>query len=403
MRILLIAPFYDRTDTGESWSAYKWVEGISRRHDVTVLTMHRSKWESSSSPVSAKEIVNWTESWSPPALHAFRSGLKPWYIRFHWLARSWIRRALRNGRRFDLIHQINPLAIRYPCPARGFGIPYIIGPVGGSLKTPPAFKGGSADRSWYLRLRGLDEWRMRHDPFLRNSFANASLVLGVTPATEKFISIAGCSRFEVMGETGVDSVSTAPRSETDPAQPLRLLFVGRIIRTKGVIDAIRAVAIASRECRVTFDIVGGGDMMKECQAEVESLGLGETVVFHGKINRDEVDDWYRRSDVFLFPSFREPSGNVVFEAMGHGLSVITSTRGGPGYVVTNACGARIDPTTPSQYAEDLAAAISELHNDRRLLAMKSKAALDRMRDIAVWDLKIEKLDSFYSEVVKSSD
>ncbi len=402
MRLLLIAPGYDRTDVGEVWSAYKWVQGISPRHETTILTMHRREWDARSSPVEADEIVNWTEYWCPPALRRFRNELKPWYIRFHYLARAWMRKALKQGREFDLVHQINPLAIRYPCPARGLGIPTIIGPLGGSLKTPPAFDDGSVYRgAWFRRFRGLDEWRMRHDRSLRESYATASLILGVTPSTEEFISLAGCRRFEVMGETGVDAVRSNPRPKTSPDHPLRLLFVGRIIRTKGVIDAIRAVGIVAENQRVRFDVIGGGEMIEECRREVESLGLGDVVKLHGKVPRSEVDEWYERSDVFLFPSFREPSGNVVFEAMGRGLPVITSTKGGPGFMVTDECGILVEPQDPGQFAEGLAAAIQALHEDRDLLFRKSAAALERMRDVAVWDRKIERLDGLYREVVQS--
>ncbi|MCP4835171.1 MAG: glycosyltransferase family 4 protein [Phycisphaera sp.] len=403
MRVLLIAPHYYGDDAGEGWSTYKWVEGISRRHDATILTMHRRDWNPDASPVASKEVVNWVEAWSPQVLQRFRREAKPWYIRFHWCARRWIRTAVRSGRHFDLVHQINPLAMRYACPARGFGIPFIMGPVGGSLKTPPAFDDGSSDRTWYRRLRSLDEWRMRNGRGLRDTYSKASLVLGVTPATEDFVSIAGCRRFEVMGETGVDSVQSRIRPETDSTQPLRLLFVGRIIRTKGVIDAIRAVGIAARRCRVTFDILGDGEMIDECRREVESLGLGEIVTLHGNRPREEVNAWYDRSDVFLFPSFREPSGNVVFEAMGRGLPVITSSLGGPGYVVTDDCGFRFVPSTPALYAEKIAGGIMELYDDRSLLSKKSRAALQRMESLAVWERKIERLDALYHEVAESDE
>ena len=38
------------------------------------------------------------------------------------------------------------------------------------------------------------------------------------------------------------------------------------------------------------------------------------------------------SDLFVFPSFREPSGRVISEALTWGLPVITTNRGRPGAI-----------------------------------------------------------------------
>ena len=60
LKVLLIAPYYDKNTPGESWCTYKWVEQISERCDVTVLTSHRAGWDAGRSPIKAVEVVNWT-------------------------------------------------------------------------------------------------------------------------------------------------------------------------------------------------------------------------------------------------------------------------------------------------------------------------------------------------------
>ena len=136
MRLLLIAPYFDRQTPGESWSTYKWVQGLSAAHDTTVLTQHRAGWKQEESPVAATRIVNWTEPKFPGMNGRIAWELKPSYVPFYHRARQWIKAALRAGEKFDLVHQINPLALRYPSPAAGLGIPYVLGPLAGSLPTP---------------------------------------------------------------------------------------------------------------------------------------------------------------------------------------------------------------------------------------------------------------------------
>ena len=399
MRVLLIAPYYDRNIPGESWSTYKWVEGICARYDTVVLTSHRRGWRSENSPTQARQIVDWVDPKLPHFLRRVDWELKPTYFVFYLQARRWIRQQLKAGAKFDLIHQVNPLALRYPCPAYDVKIPYIIGPLAGSLPTPAGFAKESTDRQWFRKLRQLDQMRIRRDPWLRASYERAALVLGVAPYVKDVLSGLAIARFAEMSETGVERVATTPKQPPAPGEPLKLLFVGRVIRTKGVIDAIRAVALAAPHCHLEFNIVGDGDMLETCKQEAQRLGVGHLVHFHGRLPRGEVTRWYERSHVFLFPSFREPSGNVVFEAMSQGLPLITSTTGGPGYVVTDASGIRVVPGGPQQYAEELGQGILRLARAPDRLAQMSRAALTRVEEIGIWTAKIDRLAEIYAEVV----
>jgi glycosyltransferase involved in cell wall biosynthesis len=402
MRVLVLAPYFDRDTPGESWSTYKWVEGISARCEATVLTSHGPGWQAGRSPLADPELVNWTHPTLTGRFARIDWELKPHYALFYWRARRWIRQALRAGVRFDVIHQVNPLSLRYPSPAAGLGVKYVLGPHAGSLPTPKGFERECGEKLWYRRLRRLDAWRIQHDPLLRKSFAGASAVLGVAPYVEEFLRPVGIQRFEIMAETGPDVVVDEPKPLPETGRPLRLLFVGRIIRTKGVIDAIRAVAIAAKTCQVTFDVVGVGDHMVACVEETRRLGVSHLVTFQGRKNRAEVYEHYRRADALLFPSFREPSGNVVFEALGFGLPVVSANVGGPGHVITPLCGIKVDVGSPEHYASDLAAAIITLDQNRSRLPLLSKAALERVRQVGGWNTRLSQLIELYREVTASS-
>jgi glycosyltransferase involved in cell wall biosynthesis len=398
MRVLLIAPSYDAQIPGESWSTYKWVQGISAQSDAVVLTQHRRGWDQARSPTEAKLVVNWNEPEFPGMNTRFAWELKPGYLFFYRRARRWLQHALASGEKFDLIHQINPLALRYPCPACGLGVPYIIGPLAGSLPTPRAFKESIALTQWYRVLRNLDSTRLRHDPWLRNSYSKAATVIGVAPYVRELLTSCSPPRFEIMAETGIEQTSDKPKPGLKAGHPLRLLFVGRLISTKGILEAIESVALARKSCAVTFDIVGAGDLAARCEQLIAKLGLGEIIRLHGRRPKNEVFDWYEKSDAFLFPSYREPSGNVVFEAMSRGLPVIASTIGGPGNVVTDQCGFRIPPDTREQFVADLAAAIEMLAKQSGLLPELSAGALQRVTETALWPAKITRMMDLYRDL-----
>jgi glycosyltransferase involved in cell wall biosynthesis len=396
LKVLLIAPYYNKNTPGESWSTFKWVEGISAACDTIVLTIHREGWDPSNSPTRALEVVNWTEPKLPGMSGRLAWELKPGYVFFYFKVRRWIRQALERGEKFDLIHQINPLALRYPSPARGLGVPYVIGPLAGSLETPAGFDEAAREKLWFRKLRGLDRFRLRHDPWLKSTYSGAAAVIGVAPYVHDLLESCAPPRFEIMAETGVEALAEHPKQPPLPGEPLRLLFVGRIIRTKGILDGIRALALCPDSVNVRLDVVGTGDLLETCKAEVKRLGITEKVAFHGRLSRDEVFEWYRRSHVFLFPSFREPSGNVVFEAMSQGLPVITSTVGGPGYIVDSSCGLKVLPGDPETYPDELARVVSHLATHSEVIPSLSEGALRRMSEYALWPNKIDQMTGLYT-------
>jgi glycosyltransferase involved in cell wall biosynthesis len=112
-----------------------------------------------------------------------------------------------------------------------------------------------------------------------------------------------------------------------------------------------------------------------------------------------VDAFYRAADVFVFPSYREPGGTVVFEAMGHGLPLVVSDLGGPGNAVDDTCGIRVHPVSPDQYARDLAAAIARLAGSPDLRQELGAGARRRVGQVGLWEGKAAKMGEIYAAVL----
>jgi glycosyltransferase involved in cell wall biosynthesis len=396
-KLLLIAPTCDGEDVGEAWSTYQWVRHLAARHEVTVLTYHKRGRTPASSQLHDARVVEWAEPPGVGRAERLNSMLKPGYVPFYFRARRWIQRALAQGERFDLAHQLVPIAMRYPSPVAGLGIPFIMGPVGGSLQSPPGFEADEDTAPWYVGLRRLDQLRIRRDPWLRGTYQQASSVIGIAPYVKEFLSGVGLQRFQVMSDTGIERLPESV-DRTGRQGQVRLLFVGRLVRTKGARDAIRALSLTN-DLAAVLEIVGDGFDRAACENLTAELGLNDRVRFHGPLLRNKVDDLYRTADIFLFPSYREPGGNVVFEAMSYGLPLIVSDIGGPGQAVDDTCGIRLHPVSPDTYARDLAAAITKLVTNETLRRTLGDAARRRVADIALWASKISQLETIYAEVM----
>lgn len=397
MKVLLIAPNIDSGDVGEAFVAYKWAEALSRRVKLTVLAFERPGMQPLARQLPRARVVTWAEPAWARRHERLNAMLKPAWPVFARHVRRWIAAEAAVGCTFDLAHQLMPQAARYASPLRHFDTPYVIGPLGGALDTPEAFRAEMGSAPMFTRLRGLDALRFRHDPWLRASYAGAACVLGVAPYVKDVLGAIPLQRFESVLELGIDDL--AP-SRTRPLQDgqLRLLHVGRGVRTKGLRDAVRAMARLRDLPGVTLTSAGAGEEIAHCQAEAAALGVADRVTFLGRQPRETIETLYATHDAFLFPSFREPAGGVLYEAMRHGLPVITAARGGPDHIIDDTSGIRIPVTDPVRFANDIAQAVRGLASDPARLAILGQGAQAKVAREGLWSAKADRMVALYQSI-----
>jgi glycosyltransferase involved in cell wall biosynthesis len=137
------------------------------------------------------------------------------------------------------------------------------------------------------------------------------------------------------------------RRELDlPAGAPIFAIIAQITPWKGQDVAIRALAeVRHRFKDAQLLIVGEAKFVSKAtrydnlayerslKATVQRLGLGEAVTFLGE--REDVPAIMRASDAVLAPSWEEPLGRSVLEAMASGTPVIATTIGGPAEVIAD--------------------------------------------------------------------
>ncbi|CTQ48273.1 glycosyltransferase family 4 protein [Jannaschia donghaensis] len=394
-RVLLIAPYLSGDATGEPFVAFRWAQALTPLVDLTVACFQSPAHSPIAAQLPGARIVTWPSPRFIPRGGRFAAMLKPeWPI---FAAR--VRAHLRNhSTDYDIAHQIMPQAMRYASPLRGHSLPYVIGPLGGALPTPPAFAYEIAPAGWFTRLRALDGPRLRHDPWLRRSYAHAALVLGVAPYVGRTLAAAGIDlrAYADVLELGIEDLAPPRPARADDR--VRLLHVGRGVRTKGLRDAIRAMAQVD-DPRLHLTSAGDGPEIAACRAEAARLGVADRVTFLGRIPRAEVEALYRTSDIYVFPSFREPAGNVVYEAMRWGLPIIAAAAGGPDAILDESCAIKVPVTDPETFATDIAAALRRLIGDPALADRLGQGARAKVAAEGLWPNKAAGLVGFYRSVL----
>lgn len=397
LRLLLIAPNVDATDVGEAYVAFKWAEALSAIADVTLLCFQRPGRPDVAAQLPLARVVTWPEPAWLLANERLNAMLKPGWPLFCRHVRDWIARSRREGQSFDIAHQLMPQAARYASPLAGSGMPYVVGPLGGVLSTPTAFADETRSAAWFTRLRALDAVRLRRDPWLRRSYADADLILGVAPYMREVLRDVPLRRFESVLELGIDALAPTVERPVEPGK-LRLLHVGRGVRTKGLRDVVRALVHLRHLPEVTLTSAGAGEDIELCRHEAIRSGVANRVSFLGAVPREKIEELYATHDAFVFPSFREPAGGVLYEAMRWGLPVIAARRGGPDWIVDDTAGLKIDVTTPGRFALDVAGAISRLVHDPALRARLGEGARRKVAAEGLWPTKAAAMLALYREI-----
>lgn len=181
---------------------------------------------------------------------------------------------------------------------------------------------------------------------------------------------------------------------------IRLMYAGRIDTDKGVHIAIEALGcLSDYPWNITLDIIGEGDSayMEQLQDIIQMYGLEKRVNFLGHQPREKVLAAYTRYDVALLPSiWVEPFGNVMLEAMAHGVPMIATNQGGPAETIVHRDNGLLIPPND---ARALADAIQMLVNEPTLIAKIRRRGLQIVREKYNSRILLDKIEDYLLKVL----
>jgi len=143
----------------------------------------------------------------------------------------------------------------------------------------------------------------------------------------------------------------------------RVLFLSRIVREKGIYEALdTAGLLAQKHPEVELVVAGDGEELEKAKRYAEHENI-YNVKFTGRVRGDEKNRLYQDSHVFFLPSYREGLPGAMVEAMAYGMPVVTRPVGGISDFFVNG---RHGFATESLKPEELAGHIERLLLDKAL-------------------------------------
>jgi glycosyltransferase involved in cell wall biosynthesis len=179
------------------------------------------------------------------------------------------------------------------------------------------------------------------------------------------------------------SIKDCPLAPAPMVSPLKIVTLGRFVRTKGFDVLLRAAKIlASRGVDFHLTLAGSGPRGVLWKSLAYSLGLASRVSFPGFIPHNQVSRLLAGADIFVMPcvvhssSDRDGIPNVIMEALLHRLPVVASDVAGINEVIRDR---ETGLLVPQKDPAALASAIETLAADRQAAI----AMAERGRDLVL--------------------
>ncbi len=169
-------------------------------------------------------------------------------------------------------------------------------------------------------------------------------------------------------------------------------LLGQISPHKGhdtAIDAMRHLGDGFR-----LLVAGAGDPKYIAALNKRSIGL--PVEFLGVVSPM---DFFARIDLLIVPSWEEPFGIVVLEAMASGIPVIATNRGGPADIIPSALHGVLIPPKDSRSLADAVRSLAEDSERRAAISQHARTHIERNFDIRTI---VPRIEDFYRRVMMRS-
>lgn len=168
-------------------------------------------------------------------------------------------------------------------------------------------------------------------------FTSSDILLPISQYWMDRLIAAGANKANVRTfHMGIDTNRFKFTPRTLENDELTILSVGRLVGQKGYEYALKGVAdyIKSSKKKVTYYIIGAGELDASLKKMACSLGISDSVFFMGAQPQEVVSEYMKLSDIFLLPSITDSAGFMegipvaLMEAMASGLICISTKHSG---------------------------------------------------------------------------
>ena len=325
----------------------------------------------------------------PDALNWFREKHSAFHHMYYILWQHWAWLWVKHsGIRFDVIHHVTMNDYRIPSELyKAKGAKVIWGPMGGAQVTPKPLKVYEKNQL-VASFREFVNKSCSWNPFYKKALRSYYKIYCINNETQKQISCIVGKDVPLMPELALrDEYKNLPirKGKNDI---LKIVFVGRLIGKKEIAFLVDALSLMPTDMDWELLIFGDGDDRALIEKQIADSGIGKKVKLMGNRPLNQIAEAYQQADVFVLPSLRETSGNVLLEAMAYAVPIVAFDTSFCRLLKEVDCGVFINTEQAlDNIKEDYCKAIVTLGQDKELAKQMGLNGYKYVNSKLTWDEK----------------
>lgn len=325
----------------------------------------------------------------PNALNWFREKHSAFHHMYYILWQHWAWLWVKHsGIRFDVIHHVTMNDYRIPSELyKAKGAKVIWGPMGGAQVTPRPLKVYEKNQL-VASFREFVNKSCSWNPFYKKALRSYYKIYCINNETQKQISRIVGKDVPLMPELALrDEYKNLPirKGKNDI---LKIVFVGRLIGKKGIAFLVDALSLMPTDMDWELLIFGDGDDRALIEKQISDSGIRKNVKLMGNRPLNQIAEAYQQADVFVLPSLRETSGNVLLEAMAYAVPIVAFDTSFCRLLKEVDCGVFINTDQALEgIKEDWCKAIVTLGQDKELAKQMGLNGYKYVNSKLTWDEK----------------
>ena len=328
--------------------------------------------------VDVPNVLNWFREKHSAFHHMY-------YILWQHWAWLWVK---HSGIRFDVIHHVTMNDYRIPSELyKAKGAKVIWGPMGGAQVTPRPLKVYEKNQL-VASFREFVNKSCSWNPFYKKALRSYYKIYCINNETQKQISRIVGKDVPLMPELALrDEYKNLPIRKGNN-DILKIVFVGRLIGKKGIAFLVDALSLMPTDMNWELLIFGDGDDRALIEKQIADSGIGKNVKLMGNRPLNQIAEAYQQADVFVLPSLRETSGNVLLEAMAYAVPIVAFDTSFCRLLKEVDCGVFVNTEQALEgIKEDWCKAIVMLGRDKKLAKRMGMNGYKYVNSRLTWDEK----------------
>lgn len=392
----------------EAYCGWSWIINMRKYHNIFVITRKENR----------REIEDYCKSNNIDNIKFFYCDINDkfnlyykygkFYMQYYVL---WQKRAYKLAKKIvneypvDIIHHITLGDFRVIGNMWKLNKNFIFGPVGGAQYIPKSLeKYAQKHRYKELYRKTINEFK-RIDIRYKIAIKHTQKIFCANEETMFFLKkiIKNADKYQLLTENGINQVFYKKGKATKESECVNIIWMGRIVYRKGLEFLVDVIPLINTNRKFKIYIYGNdqGNEVNFLKEKAKKYGIEDKILFKGKIEHSMVGSIYQNADLFVFPSLRETTGTVVFEAMSHGLPVIGFKQNGIKLITSEKSSILIDINDDEKNIKiNFANAMKKLIENDEIRQTMSDNAIKEIQEY-YWKDKAEYMNNIYLNIVNN--